>query len=97
MNTNNDDRMGEGDLGRVNARVSRLEAQVEKIDTWRAESVTRLALDAQQQIYLKERFDKVDREIGDLKAGLSWAVRIFLGAIVAAIAAFLVRGGFSLG
>jgi hypothetical protein len=74
-----------------------LESQVEKLEAFRNETATNAALEAQRTVYMTERFDRVDKEISEVKSGLLWAVRIFLGAALTAAAAFMIRGGFNIG
>jgi len=78
------------DPHRVAARVTELEQWRHKVDTERA-------VHDERDRYAKERFDNVEKRLDKIDSHISRVVWLVLTAIIGALMAFLISGGFSLG
>ena len=73
----------------VEPRLSSLEAWQRQMDIFNARR-------DEQFKHLTDSFTTLNKKIDDLNGTLKWAVKVILGAMLAAVVAFMVRGGFSL-
>lgn len=72
------------------------EQRLMNIELWRNQQDVFNARRDEQFKHLDERFDNLDKKITALNDTLTWITRLVLGAIVLAVVAFMVRGGFNL-
>lgn len=72
------------------------EQRLVNIELWRNQQDVFNAHRDEQFKHLDERFDNLDKKITALNDTLTWITRSVLGAIVLAVVAFMVRGGFNL-
>jgi phage terminase Nu1 subunit (DNA packaging protein) len=74
-----------------------IEQRVSRLEEWRASEVTRIAVSLEQAKQMDQRFDRVDKELGEIK-GAFWRVAwVIVGSVIAIIVTFAMRGGFAPG
>lgn len=71
-----------------------LEKRVAELELWRVEMQARYD---EQKLHIDSRFDALDKKITEIGSDLKWASRTFIGAIILAVAAFVIKGGLNLG
>lgn len=71
----------------LDARTSAQEAWQRQMDIFNARR-------DEQFKALTDSFSLLNRKIDDLNGTLKWAVKVILGAMLAAVVAFMVKGGF---
>lgn len=72
-----------------------LDQRVQNVETWRNQQDVFNARRDEQFKHLDERFDNIDTKIGGINDTLTWITRLVIGAIILAIVAFMVNGGFN--
>ncbi|WP_246301188.1 hemolysin XhlA family protein [Mycoplana rhizolycopersici] len=71
----------------LDTRLSALEAWQRQMDIFNARR-------DEQFKALTDSFSLLNKKIDDLNGTLKWAVKVILGAMLAAVVAFMVKGGF---
>lgn len=71
----------------IDTRLSALEAWQRQMDIFNARR-------DEQFKALTDSFSLLNKKIDDLNGTLKWAVKVILGAMLAAVVAFMVKGGF---
>lgn len=71
----------------MDTRLSALEAWQRQMDIFNARR-------DEQFKALTDSFSLLNKKIDDLNGTLKWAVKVILGAMLAAVVAFMVKGGF---
>lgn len=71
----------------IDPRLSSLEAWQRQMDIFNARR-------DEQFKNLTDSFSTLNKKIDDLNGTLKWAVKVILGAMLAAVVAFMVKGGF---
>lgn len=78
-------------------RLDRLERRQDLVEE-RLNTVSQnVAITQVQQAHIDKRFDKIDIELASLNGTFKWIARIVIGAIVMAVMAFALQGGFNVG
>lgn len=72
----------------IDPRLSALEAWQRQMDIFNARR-------DEQFKNLTDSFATLNKKIDDLNGTLKWAVKVILGAMLAAVVAFMVRGGMA--
>ena len=81
----------------VQDRVSRLEVRIDRIEDWRQSAVTSAALAAQTERVHKERFDRIDKELLEIKQAAWRIVWVVAGSFAVSLVAWIVNGGLKIG
>ncbi len=71
----------------MDTRMSAIEAWQRQMDIFNARR-------DEQFKALTDSFSLLNKKIDDLNGTLKWAVKVILGAMLAAVVAFMVKGGF---
>ncbi len=92
-----DDSMDGSDL---RARVVQLEqaqaaARLTVLESWKQQAAVADAHREGQWLNMKQKLDDVSLDVGDIKGTLTWVSRLIIGGILAAVLAFMVKGGFN--
>ena len=66
------------------------------LEAWRVALEIANARAEEQRKFMAERFDGLDKKITDIGGTITWINRLVIGAIVLAVMAFLVKGGFTI-
>lgn len=64
------------------------------LESWQRQMDIFNARRDEQFKHLTDSFATLNRKIDDLNGTLKWAVKVILGAMLAAVVAFMVKGGF---
>lgn len=70
------------------------ESRLQNVENWRNQQDIFNARRDEQFKHLDERFDNIDTKISSINETLTWITRLVIGAIILAIVAFMVGGGF---
>ena len=86
--------------GDLRARVVQLEqasaaARLTALEAWRQHLAVSEAHREGQWKLMEKKLDDVSSDVGDIKGTLTWVSRLIIGGIIAAIVAFMVKGGFN--
>ena len=76
--------------------LSALHERIGTLEHWRIQLDIANARADEQRKHLDQRFDALDGKVSKINDSLTWIVRMVMGAIILAIVAFLVRGGFNI-
>ena len=76
--------------------LSALHERIGTLEHWRIQLDIANARADEQRKHLDQRFDALDGKVSKINDSLTWIVRMVMGAIILAIVAFLVRGGFTI-
>lgn len=75
--------------------LTQLHERIVTLEHWRIQLDIANARADEQRKHLDQRFDALDGKVSKINDSLTWIVRMIMGAIILAIVAFLVRGGFN--
>jgi len=86
--------------GDLRARVVQLEqaqaaARLTVLESWKQQAAVADAHREGQWSNMKQKLDDVSLDVGDIKGTLTWVSRLIIGGIIAALVAFMVKGGFN--
>ncbi|WP_292210690.1 hypothetical protein [Mesorhizobium sp.] len=94
-----DDQMDTGDLRSrmVSAehRGAEHAQRLTALETWKQQSDIADARKDEQWIALKNDLSGLKTSVGEVQGTLKWIGRTIIGAIIVAVMAFLIKGGFS--
>lgn len=76
-------------------KIMALAAQVTSLEEWRRQMDIFHARRDEQFKALTDSFSLLNKKIDDLNGTLKWAVKVILGAMLAAVVAFIIKGGLN--
>lgn len=74
-----------------------IDKRISALEHWRNRQETVIAVQAEQQKHMDARFDRLEKDNNEIKAGLMKVAWTFGAAIIVAVAAFVVSGGLKVG
>lgn len=93
-----DEVMDVADLRARNAaneqKLISMDTRMSAIEAWQRQMDIFNARRDEQFKALTDSFSLLNKKIDDLNGTLKWAVKVILGAMLAAVVAFMVKGGF---
>jgi predicted nuclease with TOPRIM domain len=71
--------------------------RVQAIEAWRSDQRVDNATRAERDIHMDARFDRMEKQIAEIKGYLIKIVWIIVAGILGSLVTFIVRGGLSIG
>tara|TARA_R100001143_G_C3352849_1_gene130593 strand:+ start:1394 stop:1669 length:276 start_codon:yes stop_codon:yes gene_type:complete len=84
-------------LTSIEHQLSSHDQRIQSLERMVSEAKTDRAVRMERDKHLDRRFDKLERDVGDVKGYLLKIVWLIVAGIVAAFMAFMVNGGLGLG
>lgn len=72
-----------------------IEHRVSELETWRNEMKTFMAVRKEKDMHMDDRFDRLEKMIDVINAGLSRVLWILGGSALTAVVAFVFKGGLN--
>jgi hypothetical protein len=76
--------------------LATLDRRVAGLETWRNDQNTSSAVRAERDKHLDKRFDKLEKDVGEVKGYLLKIVWVIILGILGSFVTFIVSGGLSL-
>lgn len=77
--------------------MAELEERVRDLETWRNKQETASAVDAERRKHMDERFDRLDKNIGEIRSDNKRLIWIMVTLVAGAVAQFIFQGGLNVG
>lgn len=79
----------------MDVRMENFDRRIASLEEWRRRKDIDFARDDERSKYLTERFDKIDKEISDMKGGVTKLMWAMVTAIAVGVVNFIIQGGLT--
>lgn len=84
-------------LTSIEHQLSSHDQRLQSLERMTSEAKTDRAVRAERDKHLDRRFDKIERDVGDVKGYLLKIVWLLVAGIIAAFVTFMLNGGLAIG